>query len=191
MQRVYRSTSWKINRNVNYEKTTSICISRYLTKKILRRANFKKYIKQDHTSPFSSGRYLKSIGSLTSWSEGLRNCIFTVTGSVITLQYGGVLKTMATWRCTSACEKMPLASQSFNANRTSMSSSEQESKELSVGKQSKVIYSFKIYSEVHEMNKQKTNKYLSELCHRAEIFHLLLWHFHSSCLHDKSLILQY
>lgn len=46
--------------------------------------------------PFSSGRYLKSIDSLTSWSDGLRNCIFTVTGSVIALQYGGVLKTMAT-----------------------------------------------------------------------------------------------
>ena len=47
---------------------------------------------------FSSGRYLKSIGSLTSWSEGLRNCIFTVMGSVMSLRNGGVLNTIATWR---------------------------------------------------------------------------------------------
>lgn len=50
------------------------------------------------TIPFSSGRYLKSIGSLTSWSEGLRNCIFTVMGSVMSLRNGGVLNTIATWR---------------------------------------------------------------------------------------------
>lgn len=31
--------------------------------------------------------------------------------------------------------------------------------------------------------------YLSELCHTAEIFHLLLLHFHSSCSHDRFLIL--
>lgn len=34
-------------------------------------------------SPLSSGRYLKSIGSLTSWSEGLRSCMWMVTDSMM------------------------------------------------------------------------------------------------------------
>lgn len=72
--------------------------------------------------PFSSGRYLKSMGSLTSWSEGLRSCIFTVTGSEMSLRNGGVRNTMATWRWTSAWEKEPLASQLSRTNLTSMSS---------------------------------------------------------------------
>lgn len=38
--------------------------------------------------------------------------------------------------------------------------------------------------------KKSSPGYLSELCHTAEIFHLLLWRFHSSCSHDKFSILQ-
>lgn len=38
--------------------------------------------KWHHRSPGSAGRYWKSMGSLTSRSDGLRSCIFTLTGSV-------------------------------------------------------------------------------------------------------------
>lgn len=38
--------------------------------------------------------------------------------------------------------------------------------------------------------KKKSQDYLSEPCHTAEIFHLLLLHFHSSCSRDKFSILR-
>lgn len=44
---------------------------------------YQKQKEGDHRSPLSSGRYRKSIGSLTSWSEGRRNCMCTLTDSIM------------------------------------------------------------------------------------------------------------
>lgn len=76
--------------------------------------------------PGSAGRYWKSMGSLTSLSEGRRSCILTLTGSLrLVLRYGGVRKTIATCLWTSAWENVPFPSQESWKKRTSMSSAEQ------------------------------------------------------------------
>lgn len=73
--------------------------------------------------PASAGRYWKSIGSLTSRSEGRRSCILTLMGSErLVSRYGGVRNTMATCLWTSAWENVPFPSQESWKKRTSMSS---------------------------------------------------------------------
>lgn len=70
-----------------------------------------------------SGKYWNSMGSLSSRSEGRRSCMETRTGACrLGSAYGGVRNTMATCRCTSACEKEPRASQPGPVKYTSMSS---------------------------------------------------------------------
>lgn len=76
--------------------------------------------------PGSEGMYWKSIGSLTSRSEGRRSCILTLMGlERLVSRYGGVRNTMATCLWTSAWEKLPFPSQESWKKRTSMSSAEE------------------------------------------------------------------